>query len=121
MSLRPIAEPTRAASPSAATSTVANVGYGAMQLTGPEVSGEYPDHDKGIALLREVVAEGVTFIDTADMYGPHSNEELDPGGAAPLPGQPRHRHRRAASSAADRSTATSAPSRTSGISARPPP
>src|SRR5262249_38534478 len=29
-----------------------------------------------IALLREVVAEGVTFIDTADVYGPHSNEEL---------------------------------------------
>jgi pyridoxine 4-dehydrogenase len=47
-----------------------------MQLTGPKVWGEYPDHDKGIALLREVVAEGVTFIDTADVYGPHSNEEL---------------------------------------------
>src|SRR6185312_11027198 len=28
------------------------------------------------ALLREVVAAGVTFIDTADAYGPHSNEEL---------------------------------------------
>lgn len=56
--------------------TVGNIGYGAMQLTGPKVWGEYPDHDKGIALLREVVAEGVTFIDTADVYGPHSNEEL---------------------------------------------
>jgi pyridoxine 4-dehydrogenase len=47
-----------------------------MQLTGPKVWGDYPDHDKGVALLREVVAEGVTFIDTADVYGPHSNEEL---------------------------------------------
>ena len=56
--------------------TVGNIGYGAMQLTGPKVWGDYPDHDKGIALLREVVAEGVTFIDTADVYGPHSNEEL---------------------------------------------
>jgi aryl-alcohol dehydrogenase-like predicted oxidoreductase len=56
--------------------TVGAVGYGAMQLTGPKVWGEYPDHDKAIALLREVAAQGVTYIDTADVYGPHSNEEL---------------------------------------------
>jgi pyridoxine 4-dehydrogenase len=56
--------------------TVDAIGYGAMQLTGPKVWGEYPDHDKAIALLREVVAQGVTYIDTADVYGPHSNEEL---------------------------------------------
>src|SRR3954454_25125218 len=53
--------------------TVGRIGYGAMQLTGPKVWGEYPDHDKGIDLLREVVKGGVTFIDTADVYGPHSN------------------------------------------------
>jgi pyridoxine 4-dehydrogenase len=56
--------------------TVGAIGYGAMQLTGPKVWGEYPDHEKAIALLREVVAQGVTYIDTADVYGPHSNEEL---------------------------------------------
>jgi pyridoxine 4-dehydrogenase len=56
--------------------TVRRIGYGAMQLTGPKVWGEYPDHDNAVALLREVVAAGVTFIDTADVYGPHSNEEL---------------------------------------------
>jgi aryl-alcohol dehydrogenase-like predicted oxidoreductase len=56
--------------------TVGAIGYGAMQLTGPKVWGEYPDHDKAIALLREVVAQGVTYIDTADVYGPHSNEDL---------------------------------------------
>src|SRR3954471_17289984 len=56
--------------------TVGRIGYGAMQLTGPKVWGDYPDHDGGVALLRAVVAEGVTFIDTADVYGPHSNEEL---------------------------------------------
>jgi aryl-alcohol dehydrogenase-like predicted oxidoreductase len=55
---------------------VGPIGYGAMQLTGPKVWGDYPDHDGAITLLREVVAEGVTFIDTADVYGPHSNEEL---------------------------------------------
>jgi aryl-alcohol dehydrogenase-like predicted oxidoreductase len=56
--------------------TVGNVGYGAMQLTGPRVWGDYPDHAKGVDLLRKVVDEGVNFIDTADVYGPHSNEEL---------------------------------------------
>ena len=25
--------------------TVGNIGYGAMQLTGPKVWGDYPDHD----------------------------------------------------------------------------
>jgi pyridoxine 4-dehydrogenase len=56
--------------------TVGRVGYGAMQLTGPKVWGEYPDHDKAVDLLHEVVKSGVTFLDTADVYGPHSNEEL---------------------------------------------
>jgi len=56
--------------------TVGRVGYGAMQLTGPKVWGDYPDHDEAVALLRKAVAAGVTFIDTADVYGPHSNEEL---------------------------------------------
>jgi aryl-alcohol dehydrogenase-like predicted oxidoreductase len=55
---------------------VRNIGYGAMQLTGPKVWGEYPDRAHGVALLRQAVDEGVTFIDTADVYGPHSNEEL---------------------------------------------
>jgi len=72
--------------------TVGNIGYGAMQLTGPKVWGEYPDHDKGIALLREVVAEGVTFIDTADVYGPHSNEELIREALRRLSSEPGDRH-----------------------------
>ncbi|MFF4121197.1 aldo/keto reductase [Streptomyces sp. NPDC001714] len=56
--------------------TVGRMGFGAMRLTGDQVWGEYPDHDGGIALLRQVVDSGVTFIDTADVYGPHSNELL---------------------------------------------
>jgi aryl-alcohol dehydrogenase-like predicted oxidoreductase len=56
--------------------TVGRIGFGAMRLAGDQVWGEYPDHDGGIALLRHVVDSGVTFIDTADVYGPHSNEEL---------------------------------------------
>ncbi len=65
--------------------TVGNIGYGAMQLTGPKVWGDYPDHDGGVSLLREVVAAGVTFIDTADVYGPHSNEELIKDALFPYP------------------------------------
>src|ERR1700730_7872774 len=68
--------------------TVDAIGYGAMQLTGPKVWGEYPDRDKAIALLREVVAEGVTYIDTADVYGPHSNEELIREAFHPYPAHP---------------------------------
>jgi aryl-alcohol dehydrogenase-like predicted oxidoreductase len=56
--------------------TVGRIGFGAMRLTGDQVWREYPDHDGGIALLRHVVDSGVTFIDTADVYGPHANEEL---------------------------------------------
>jgi pyridoxine 4-dehydrogenase len=66
--------------------TVGNIGYGAMQLTGPKVWGDYPDHEKGVELLRQAVDSGVTFIDTADVYGPHSNEELIHEALHPYPG-----------------------------------
>lgn len=56
--------------------TVTAIGYGAMQLTGPKVWGEYADRDQGIELLRAVVDSGVSYIDTADVYGPHTNEVL---------------------------------------------
>ncbi|MDX3071756.1 aldo/keto reductase [Streptomyces sp. MI02-7b] len=55
---------------------VGRIGYGAMRLTGPELWGPYPDHDGGVRLLRQAVEAGVTLIDTADVYGPHTNEEL---------------------------------------------
>ena len=44
---------------------VGRIGYGAMQLTGPKVWGDYPDRDKAVELLREVVKAGCTFIDTS--------------------------------------------------------
>ena len=52
------------------------VGYGGMQLTGPGVWGDAEDRDNAIKLLRRAVASGVNFIDTADAYGPHTNETL---------------------------------------------
>ena len=59
---------------------VSRLGFGAMRLTGPGMWGEFPDRDAGIALLRRVIDAGVTFIDTADAYGPHTNEILIRGG-----------------------------------------
>jgi pyridoxine 4-dehydrogenase len=64
---------------------VNRLGYGAMQLTGRGVWGEYPDRDAAITLLRGVVEAGVTFIDTADAYGPHTNELLIHDALSPYP------------------------------------
>jgi aryl-alcohol dehydrogenase-like predicted oxidoreductase len=65
--------------------SVSRIGYGAMQLTGPHVWGEYPDRDGGIALLRGAVDLGIDFIDTADVYGPHTNELLIRDALRPYP------------------------------------
>jgi pyridoxine 4-dehydrogenase len=56
--------------------TVRRLGYGAMQLTGPGVWGPPSDHDEAVRVLRRAVELGVTFIDTADSYGPFVAEEL---------------------------------------------
>ena len=60
-------------------------GYGAMRLTGEGMWGEYPDRDGGIALLKRVIEAGITFIDTADAYGPHTNEALIHDALYPYP------------------------------------
>lgn len=56
--------------------TVARLGFGAMRITGPGVWGEPADRDSAIAVLRRAVDLGVTFIDTADSYGPFVSEDL---------------------------------------------
>jgi len=56
--------------------TVRRLGYGAMQLTGPGVWGPPRDHDEALRVLRRAVELGVTFIDTADSYGPAIAEGL---------------------------------------------
>lgn len=55
---------------------VVRLGYGSMQLPGPGVWGEPRDHDEVIRVLRRAVELGVTFIDTADAYGPDVSERL---------------------------------------------
>ncbi|WP_122860957.1 aldo/keto reductase family oxidoreductase [Pseudomonas viridiflava] len=52
------------------------MGYGAMQLAGPQVFGPAKDPATAVAVLREAVAAGVNHIDTADFYGPHVTNQL---------------------------------------------
>jgi aryl-alcohol dehydrogenase-like predicted oxidoreductase len=56
--------------------TVNRLGFGAMRITGPGVWGDPPDVDRAKEALRRAVALDVTFIDTADSYGPEVSERL---------------------------------------------
>src|SRR5215831_20525587 len=56
--------------------TVNRMGYGAMQLAGPEVYGPPRDVDAAVAVLRGALAAGVNHIDTSDYYGPHVTNQL---------------------------------------------
>ena len=47
----------------------------------------FPEKSESIALLRAAVERGVTFFDTAEVYGPFNNEELVGEGLAPFRGQ----------------------------------
>ena len=59
-----------------AAMAVNRMGYGAMQLAGPEVFGPPRDMDEAIAVLKEAVAAGVNHIDTSDFYGPHVTNQI---------------------------------------------
>jgi aryl-alcohol dehydrogenase-like predicted oxidoreductase len=50
------------------------IGLGCMGMSW--AYGPAPDKNKMIALLRSAVDYGVTFFDTAEVYGPFTNEEL---------------------------------------------
>ncbi|GGG67122.1 aldo/keto reductase family oxidoreductase [Edaphobacter dinghuensis] len=56
--------------------TVNRMGYGAMQLAGPQVWGPPRDVDAAVAVLREAVDAGVNHIDTSDFYGPHVTNQI---------------------------------------------
>jgi len=56
--------------------TVNRLGFGAMRITGDGIWGDPPDRDSARDVLRRAVDRGVTFIDTANSYGPHVSEEL---------------------------------------------
>jgi pyridoxine 4-dehydrogenase len=55
---------------------VVRLGYGTMQLTGDGIWGDPKDPDEAVRVLRRAVELGVTFLDTADSYGPVVAEQL---------------------------------------------
>jgi pyridoxine 4-dehydrogenase len=61
------------------------MGYGAMQLAGPEIWGPPRDVDAAIAVLREAIASGVNHIDTSDYYGPHVTNQIIKKALHPYP------------------------------------
>jgi len=65
--------------------TVGRLGLGAMRISGPRRMGPPRDESDAIALLRRAVDKGVTFIDTADSYGPGVSETLIAKALYPYP------------------------------------
>src|SRR5713226_2065441 len=64
---------------------VHRLGFGAMRLTGEGIWGEPDDPAECIAVLRRAVDLGITFIDTADSYGPFVSERLIAQALHPYP------------------------------------
>ena len=61
---------------------VSAIGFGCMGMSfgyGPAV-----DKQEGISVIRAAVERGVTFFDTAEVYGPYTNEELVGEALAPF-------------------------------------
>ncbi len=64
---------------------VSALGLGCMGMTFSYKP--FPQKNASLALLRAAVEQGVTFFDTAEVYGPFNNEELVGEGLAPFRGQ----------------------------------
>ena len=56
--------------------SVHRLGFGAMRLTGRGIWGEPADPAECLRVLRRLPELGVTFVDTADSYGPDVSERL---------------------------------------------
>ena len=82
---------------------VSAIGIGCMpMIRGGNISYGQADDDTSTRTLHEAIDLGVTFFDTAEMYGPFANEELvsqaikgkraarDPGASDPA-GRPGHK------------------------------
>src|SRR2546421_4454712 len=64
---------------------VSALGLGCMGMS--QSYGLPPDKQAMISLIRTAVERGVTFFDTAEIYGPHTNEELVGEALAPVRAQ----------------------------------
>src|ERR1700719_1763551 len=61
---------------------VSEMGFGCMNASGNY--GPAPDKNKGIGVIRAAHEKAVTFFDTAEFYGPYTNEELVGEALAPV-------------------------------------
>jgi aryl-alcohol dehydrogenase-like predicted oxidoreductase len=61
---------------------VSQLGAGCMSISANY--GPAADRQQGIATIREAHERGVTFFDTAEVYGPYTNEELVGEALAPI-------------------------------------
>src|SRR6476469_5303339 len=61
---------------------VSSIGLGCMGMTFSYVP--FPEKEDMIVLMRKAVEQGVTFFDTAEVYGPYNNEELVGEALAPF-------------------------------------
>jgi aryl-alcohol dehydrogenase-like predicted oxidoreductase len=61
---------------------VSAIGFGCMGLSGGY--GPAVEKQQGISIIRAAVERGVTFFDTAEVYGPFTNEELVGEALAPF-------------------------------------
>jgi aryl-alcohol dehydrogenase-like predicted oxidoreductase len=66
---------------------VSEMGAGCMSISANY--GPPADRDQGIKVIRTAHERGVTFFDTAEVYGPFTNEELVGGALAPIRDQVR--------------------------------
>jgi aryl-alcohol dehydrogenase-like predicted oxidoreductase len=64
---------------------VSAIGLGCMGMSFSYTP--FPDKNEMISLIRSAVEKGVTFFDTAEVYGPFANEELVGEALAPFRGQ----------------------------------
>src|SRR4051794_41981521 len=68
--------------------TLNRMGYGAMQLAGPQVWGPPRDVDAAVAVVREAGGAGGDHIDNRDYYGPHFYQQIIRRGLPPFSGGP---------------------------------
>src|SRR5947208_1057352 len=64
---------------------VNRLGFGAMSLTGEGIWGWPPDRENALKVLRRAVELGANLIDTADAYGPETDELLIAEALYPYP------------------------------------
>jgi pyridoxine 4-dehydrogenase len=64
---------------------VTRLGYGAMRITGEGIWGEPADRVEAVRVLRKAVELGISFIDTADSYGPEVSEKIIAEALHPYP------------------------------------